>query len=129
MEQAKLLDAHVQLRRIYNLLGEVLDISRQLADALNRNDQVSAQMLLAMRGEPLAQAAQARESIKRKLEELPEPERERVRALLNGGPALNDAERGLSEQVAANRRLLKQVQELDRSLNLKITRGDSVYNK
>lgn len=129
MEQAKLLDTHVQLRRIYNLLGEVLDLSRQLADALDRNDSVSAQMLLAMRGEPISQAALARENILRQLNALPEQDAAHLRALLNGGSSEDPAEKALAEQAAANERLLKQVQELDRGLSMKIARGDSAYNR
>ena len=127
MDQAKLLDTHVQLRRIYNLLGEVQDLSRQLAEALDRNDQVSAQMLLSMRGEPIRQAALARESIMQQLAALPEQEREWLRALLNGAVTEDPFEKGIVEQAAANDRLLKQVQELDKGLNMKITRGESVY--
>lgn len=127
MDQAKLLDTHVQLRRIYNLLGEVQDISRQLAEALDRNDQVSAQMLLSMRGEPIRQAALARESIMQQLSDLPEQEREHLRALLNGADSEDPLEKGIADQSAANERLLKLVQELDKGLNMKITRGESVY--
>lgn len=127
MDQAKLLETHVQLRRIYNSLGEVYDLSRQLAEALDRNDQVSAQMLLSMRGEPIRQAALARESITRQLAALPEQEREWLRSLLNGAGAEDPIEKGIADQAAANDRLLKQVQELDKGLNMKITRGESVY--
>ena len=35
------LKAHVQTKRMYTQLNEVLDISRQLAEALDRNDQVT----------------------------------------------------------------------------------------
>ena len=41
MEQDDLMKALVQVKRIGNLLNEVLDISQQLAEALDRNDQVS----------------------------------------------------------------------------------------
>lgn len=129
MEQAKLLDTHIQLRRIYNLLVEVLELSRQLAEALDRSDAMSAQMLLAMRGEPIQRLSDTREAIKQQLEELPARDRERLRALLNGNPAAAPEEQSFAEQVAANARLLKQVQELDRALSAKIARENSVYNQ
>ena len=53
MEQSVILKAHVQVKRIYSLLTEVMDLSKQLAEALDRNDQVTVRMLIAMRGEPV----------------------------------------------------------------------------
>ena len=52
MEAPVLMDAHVQLKRIYTALNEALDLTRQLADAVDRDDQISAQMLISMRQEP-----------------------------------------------------------------------------
>lgn len=52
MEASALMDAHVQLKRIYTALNEALDLTRQLADAVDRDDQVATQMLIAMRQEP-----------------------------------------------------------------------------
>lgn len=127
MEQAKLMDTHVQLRRIYNLLGNVLDLTQQMAEAVDRNDSVSAEMLLSMRGEPLRQIMQAREAIERQLEAALPQDREYLRGLLNGASASGALEKSLANQVAMNGRLLKQVQELDKALNLKMTREQSVY--
>ena len=127
MEQAKLMDTHVQLRRIYNLLGNVLDLTQQMAEAVDRNDSVSAEMLLSMRGEPLRQIMQAREAIERQLEAALPQDREYLRGLLNGASASGALEKSLADQVAMNGRLLKQVQELDKALNLKMTREQSVY--
>lgn len=129
MEQAKLLDTHIQLRRIYNLLGEVMDFSRQLAEALDRNDAMSAQLLLSMRSEPIKQLEDTREIIKRQLEAVPDEEREHFRALLNGAPASLPEEKGIADQVATNARLLKQVHELDKALSTKIAREESVYHR
>ena len=70
MEQTKLMDAHVQVRRVYNLLGEVMDLSRQLAEAVDRNDQVSIQMLLAMREEPIQGILQAREAMQQQMNQM-----------------------------------------------------------
>ena len=36
METSALMDAHVQAKRIYNLLNEVMDLSRQMAEAMDR---------------------------------------------------------------------------------------------
>ena len=49
MEASVLLDAHVQLKRIYTVLNECLDLTRQLADAVDRRDEVAIQLLVSMR--------------------------------------------------------------------------------
>ena len=53
METSALMDAHVQAKRIYNLLNEVMDLSRQMAEAMDRDDQVAIRMLVSMREEPV----------------------------------------------------------------------------
>ena len=127
MGQTKWMDAQVHTRCIYNLLGEVLDLSQQLADALDRQDQVTIQMLLGMREEPIQNLAKRREILIQMLGDLPTEESERLRALLNGAAAETDEEIGLAQQVTANARLMQRVQELDQRINRKITHEKSIY--
>ena len=63
MEAPALMDAHVQLKRIYTALNEALDLTRQLADAVDRDDQISAQMLISMRQEPTDKLARAQQAL------------------------------------------------------------------
>lgn len=128
MEQTKLMDAHVQVRRVYNLLGEVMDLSRQLAEAIDRNDQVSMQMILAMREEPIRGILQAREALQQQMNVSSPEDAKRLRELLDGKPAANEQEAGIAKQVAANIRLLKQVQDIEQPLNRKISRDKSPYH-
>ena len=126
MEASTLLDAHVQAKRIYNLLNEVMDVSRQMAEAMDRDDQVAIQMLVSMREEPVHRLRQARRALKEQREAL-EPEAAlRLTQLLNGEEAETEAEAPLAAQIGANRRLLEQVLELDRVLNRKLTREKSI---
>lgn len=53
MDEKTVMDALVQMKRTGNLLNELWDLTQQLGQAIDRNDQVSAQMLIAMREEPL----------------------------------------------------------------------------
>lgn len=125
MEASTLLDAHVQAKRIYNLLNEVMDVSRQMAEAMDRDDQVAIQMLVSMREEPVHRLRQARRALKEQRDAL-EPEAAlRLTQLLNGEEAETEAEAPLAAQIGANRRLLEQVLELDRVLNRKLTREKS----
>lgn len=127
MEASTLLDAHVQAKRIYNLLNEVMDVSRQMAEAMDRDDQVAIQMLVSMREEPVHRLRQARRALKEQRDALEPEEALRLTQLLNGAEAKTEAEAPLEAQIGANRRLLEQVLELDRVLNRKLTREKSIY--
>lgn len=73
MEASALMDAHVQLKRIYTALNEALDLTRQLADAVDRDDQVATQMLIAMRQEPTDKLAGAHQVLAQQRQTLPPP--------------------------------------------------------
>lgn len=127
MEASTLMDAHVQAKRIYNLLNEVMDVSRQMAEAMDRDDQVAIQMLVSMREEPVRRLRQARQALKEQRDALEPETARRLSQLLNGEAAETEAEAPLAAQVGINRRLLEQVLELDRVLNRKVTREESIY--
>lgn len=125
MEQTKLMEAHVQTRRIYNALGEVENLTKQIAEALDRNDTVAVKVLLTMREEPILAAHHARDVLRQIVDELDDGGR--LRALLNGAAAEHAEESGLANQVAMNERILEQVRSLDRVLSQKIAREQSFY--
>ena len=62
--------ALVQSKRMGNLLNEVLDLSRQIAQALDRNDQVAVEMLIAMRQEPITKLEEAKQALQEQGEDL-----------------------------------------------------------
>lgn len=127
MEQNYLLDAHVQARKMYNLLGEVHDLSKQLAEALDRNDEVTVQMILSMRHEPIGELARVYEVLQEQAESAAQAGDGRLRELLNGAEARAPEENGLAAQVAMNGRLLEQVQALEANLNRKISRENTIF--
>ncbi len=128
MEQKILMDALVQAKRLGNLLNELLDLTRQLAEAMDRNDQVAVQMLISMRAEPLQKLQAADQALRDQLDDQPDRQAAaRLAELLNGGAPEEGLETMLSEQMALNRRRLAQTQDLDRVLNRKIAREKSVY--
>lgn len=127
MEQKYLLDAHVQARKMYNLLGEVRDLSQQLAEALDRDDEVTIQMILSMRHEPIGELTRIQEVLREQAENAAQAGDGRLRELLNGAEAAVPEENGLASQVAMNGRLLKQVQALEERLNRKISRENSIF--
>lgn len=126
MTEKAVMDALVQMKRMGNLLNEVEDITQQMGEAIDRNDQVSVQMLLAMREEPLEKLQAADRAVREQLEALPEESRE-LAALLNGGPPQSGErmQQMLCDQVATNRRRLKQIMERDTLLGQRLGRAPS----
>ena len=129
MTEKPVMDALVQMKRTGNLLNELEDLTRQLGQAIDRNDQVSMQMLVAMREEPLGKLQAADQAVREQLEALHDTEEAAdLAALLNSGPPPQPGERAqqlLCEQVAANRRRLSQIIELDKVLNQRLGRENA----
>ena len=126
MTEKTVMDALVQMKRTGNLLNELEDITRQLGQAIDRSDQVSIQMLLAMREEPLEKLQAADMAVREQIGALRDGgEAAALAAMLNGGPPAQPGERAqqlLCEQVAANRRRLSQIMELDKMLSQRLGR-------
>ena len=131
MTEKVVMDALVQMKRTGNLLNELEDLTQQLAQAIDRKDQVSAQMLIAMREEPLGKLQAADKALRVQLEAMDDREEAaQLAAMLNGGAppkAGEQMEQMLCSQVASNCRRLKQIQELDRVLNQRLAREQSAY--
>lgn len=127
MEQKAMLDALVQVKRMGGLLNEVQDLSRQLAEAIDRDDRVSVEMLAGMRREPIDKLVAAEDVLADQASSLPPEDGARLLALLGGAAPAGDDERMLTELVASNRRRLDQVLALDKTLNRKLARENSVY--
>ena len=129
MTEAARLDAHVQLKRMYNALAETMDITQQLAEAVDRNDQVAIQMLVSMREEPVEKLRKTRQALDQQREAMEEKDRERLVRLLSGGAAERPEEDLFAHQAAAGLRLWQQLRDLDQVLNRKLTREKSFYNQ
>ena len=127
MGQKAILDALVQVKRMNTLFNEVQDISGQLAEALDRNDRVSVEMLAGMRRDPIDKLAAAEDVLYDQADALPPEEGARLLELLGGAPARTEAEKPLADQVGANRRRLDQILAQDKILNQKLARENSAY--
>lgn len=129
MEELTLRKAQILAKKLYVQLTEVQDISRQLAEALDRNDEVTARMLIGMRAEPINGAQQTRRALGTLRDDLQEEEALRLTELLNGAVPVTEQEYALAAQMKSNDQLLQQVLVLDKVLNLKIAREKSIYHK
>lgn len=127
MEMSALLNAHVQLKRAYTALNEALDLTRQLAEAVDRDDQLTVQMLVSMRQEPTDKLFRANQALDQQRRDLSEADAGRLSALLKGAAAETEEEEPLVSQVGLNQRTLKQLVDLDRVVNRKLTREKSIY--
>lgn len=132
MDEKTVMDALVQMKRMGNLLNELEDLTRQLGQSIDRNDQVSMSMLIGMRSEPLEKLQDAERVIREQLEAVEDADAAGALAsMLNGGEAVDPGSRTqvmLCEQVSANRRRLKQIMDLDRILNRRMAGEKSVYS-
>ena len=124
-----LLDLQVLERKKYNLLNDVMDLSQQLATAMDRNDQVSVRMLVAMRQDPLTQLEEGKHNLSRRLLEFSPDDQDLAHRLLQGEAGSSPREQAVADQSNVNRRLLERIIELDRRLNHRLTGDKSYYKK
>lgn len=129
MTGAEWMDLTVLERKKYNLLSEVMDVSRQMGEALDRSDDVSVRMLVAMRQEPILRLEEIRQAAAARLESLPPEDRERVGALREGAAPQGAEEEAYCTQAGSARRLLERVLELDQRLNRRLAGGSSFYTQ
>ena len=129
MTKSDWMDLTVLERKKYNSLSEVLDLTRQLGESLDRNDQVAVRMLIAMRQDPLLHLEEAERTAKDRRRSLTEEEQRRIRSLLKGAEPQSSEERTFLDQAGKTRRLLERVVELDRRVSLRMAGGQSFYKK
>lgn len=133
-----------QIKKIqYLKLVEFIDISKQLNEAVKRKDDVSVNLLLAMREEPLTQMYGMEERIETLVQTLPQEEAIRVGEILSivshegtdqqgegaAGLGMTPSEAGLYEQAASVFRLLQRAAGLDKSISEGICGRRSFYQK
>ena len=129
------MDGHVlqelvlKTRHLYIKLTEFENLTTQLAQAVDRRDEVSVQMLLNMRGEPAHQLQELHEQLKERLLELPEDDAIRAKELLDGSPQKEPEEAMLCSQVAQNQRLLARCLEIDKRISMSVDSKRSFHTK
>lgn len=123
------MDILVLVKRIGNLFVEVEDLTNQLAEAIDRQDEVSINLVTGMRAEPIRKLTEADCALREQLADLEEEEGGRIRAILNGDEAAaqGETERMLAVQAAQNIRNYNRLMERDKIVNQKITRDKSIY--
>lgn len=110
-------------------LIEVADVTRQIAEAVDRRDEVAARLLLEERDAPVRELHDLEEGLRSFVAGLPESEAIRLGELLRGAEAENEEEKPLEDQVAQFRRILESVSGVDRQLSLRLGGNQSFYKK
>lgn len=113
--------------RIYAKLNETLGISQELAEAVERQDQVSVKMLLSSRQKPILELQELYATLKLKRCDLSDEDEEDFDRLLSGGEAEAEEERPVAAQQAANQRLLERLIGVDRKVNETLCKDRSFY--
>ena len=129
MTAGEWMDLTVLERKKYNCLSEVMDLSRQMGEAMDRNDQVSVRMLLALRQDPILHLGEIDQASQARRRDLTQEDRERAEALLKGAQPRSNEERTFLEQAGRTRRLLERVVELDRRVSLQMAGDNSFYKR
>ena len=117
------MDALVLMKRPGNLLNEMEDLTKQIAESIDRNDRVSMEMLVAMREEPLGKLHEADRILREQLADMPDREgAAQLAAMLNGAAPSQEGDlpKMLCEQVNQNKRRLEQVVAMNQRINQKV---------
>ena len=115
-------------QKMYTALSEVMELTGELADAFQRQDQVSVQMFLGMRQEPIDRLESCKAMLERQCLQLHPEQRQILRGILQGQTPPPQAQ-ALGELVQKNKRLLDRILEVDRRLNLRIGGEHSFYRQ
>ena len=117
-------------RKVLRKLNEALGITRELAEAVEREDQVSVRLLLSSRQMPLLELQELDAAMDLKRCELSGADEAAFdRLVTRRGAAEDPAEQELADQLARNRRVLEQLTELDRRVSEKLCRERSIYRR
>lgn len=103
----------VQLKKRYSLLTQIDDLTQQMSDALNRDDEVSFQMLLSMRQEPILYLKESDNILLDLKSELPQNIVKRWQELENNAEPIGQEETLFKQQINQNRRLLERLVPFD----------------
>lgn len=121
------------LQRRFNALREISRLTEELQEAISRNDQVSASLLMEMRAEEMAKVESCQSDIWLMAEKEPEYAPV-IRELMMSDPFAVHPSDSFEEQKIFELRqkasvLIKDIQEKDRNMNLRVAGDRSYYAK
>ena len=122
----------VLLQRRYNFIREIHKLTKELADALARNDDVSTSMILQMRAEEMGKADDCKDELWR-LGEHDRKAQEKLRLLILSEPQEDAGEDLEEKKIFEIRRktqaMIDEIREIDQRLSQKLAGEKSYYEK
>lgn len=121
-----------RVQRNYVRVVELERLTKELGDALSRNDQESAQLIVKMRQDEMEAAVQVKQEIQMLLQTTSEKEREELKGWLEGRCEKEpDSYEGkkIAEIGGMLTQALNRTISIDRVINKKIAGKDSFYQK
>lgn len=128
MTEKETLNLHILLRKKYNLLTEMSEVTQRIGESIDRKDQVVLVKYLSERHGILHKLTVIQGEIKASYENESKDEIKRIKALLKGKGHGNDKEEALRKQALAVEEVYSQVVELDKRVNVRIAGKDSIYS-
>lgn len=130
MNEQSVMTALALERKRYSALTEVMELTEELSQALQRQDQVSVQMFLRMRQEPVNQLREYQALERKQQAELSEEDAQELKALLSGdGVGQTSQAQGLARLAGQNRNLLERVLRADRQISVRLGGKKSFYQQ
>lgn len=130
MEDSILVEILKEMQKKYMFITEIERITREMGDALSRNDRELVQMLLGMRQEEMNKADVCTRNVECLISALAPDEGSQVREWLNGkggGKPVSPTAEMLAEKVKSIQFVLKRTIEVDRLISMRLSGKDSYY--
>lgn len=112
-------------------MNEILRLTKEIADALHRDDKISVQMLLGMRGDELEDIGSCDKNVSLLLEGAPQPMQDELSAVMKGQDLNFPEDEVLLGKVKAivqaMRNVWKKTMEIDRHMSCRLAGEDSFY--
>ncbi|WP_349946680.1 hypothetical protein ABFV83_20765 [Lacrimispora sp. BS-2] len=131
MEDSILVEILKEMQKKYMFITEIERITREMGDALSRNDRELVQMLLGMRQDEMNKADVCTKNVECLISALSPDEGSQVREWLNGkggGNPDNPTAQLLAEKGKSIQLVLKRTIEVDRLISIRLSGKDSYYH-
>lgn len=123
-------NALLQLEKgIQQKLMEAIELTRDLTESVERQDEVSIQLFLSMRQRVLLEWQELNSNLDLMQMELSPMAAEQLKALHGGEKAQVPEEFPVADCIATNRRLFKQLAQLDEQVSRKLCGEKSFYSE
>ncbi len=126
-----LLEVLKRVQKNYIRMVEIERVTRELGDALSRNDQESAQLLVNMRQDEMDHISEMKQEIRMLVEAAEEEEKARIISWLSGENIYQPAsfeEKKLAELSGQLQQMLNRTIMVDKAINKKLAGKDSFYH-